>query len=212
MPDIEYDCGTTGTTWRYWVVGTASNSATNSISVDGRTWGQWMRLETSSATTANTATAGETWVSWNGNRVLGSGGYLHAVPQLTAEQIAERDAQYAAQREQDRVQAEKHQAEQAEANRKANDLLAMFLTDEQREQLEKQSAFIVQTEQARYRIKPGWSHNVEELGPDDKPIASFCIHPYDYVPHGDNMLAQKIMLENDEAGFRRVANRNAIRQ
>ena len=67
-------------------------------------------------------------------------------------------------------------ADITEARRHADELLAMFLTPEQREQLAKQSAFVMRSELGKqYRIKRGWSHNVEELDDAGKAIASYCI-------------------------------------
>lgn len=51
----------------------------------------------------------------------------------------------------------------------------------------------------------GWSGNVEEIDDAGKATVRYCIHPTIGVPHPDNQLAQKLMLEHDEAGFRKVA-------
>lgn len=122
-------------------------------------------------------------------------------------------------REQRRVEAERRNAEEerrekaaAEADVRAEELLRSLLTPEQIDNLEKQSAIIVKSEMGKqYRIKRGWSGNVEELDDSGKPIASYCAHPGEVVPRADNMVAQLLMLKTQEAEFLRTANRTALR-
>lgn len=44
------------------------------------------------------------------------------------------------------------------------------------------------------------------LGADRKVQKTYCAHPNDQCPDADTMLAQKLMLENDETSFLRIAN------
>ena len=186
-----------GTTWRIW----SGDCTTNGTTASSGEWQAWMGMDTAtSGTSANTV-----WLSWTSS----SGNYIRVAPrQQTAEELATQ----AAQREQWAREAEERRLAEVEATRKADELLAMFLTPEQRDELARQSAFVVESEMGKkYRIKRGWSHNVEELDAEGKVVGSHCIHPSVLVPHGDNMLAQKIMLENREADFRRIANFNPVR-
>jgi hypothetical protein len=41
-------------------------------------------------------------------------------------------------------------------------------------------------------------------------VARLCAHPNEQVPEHDNLVAQKLMLENDVGLFRRTANRTQI--
>lgn len=102
-----------------------------------------------------------------------------------------------------------HVAITQEAIARARTLLLACLSDAQREAFEAHGYFEVVTASGqRYRITRGWGGNVL-LIVNDKPAARFCIHPSQYVPEEDNMLAQKLLLEHDEPTFLRTANRSA---
>jgi hypothetical protein len=44
----------------------------------------------------------------------------------------------------------------------------------------------------------------------DKPVERLCIYASGDVPEEDSMIAQKLLLEANEAEFLRVANRTAL--
>ena len=69
---------------------------------------------------------------------------------------------------------------------------------------------VVAGDGATFELEYGWSGNAKELDAKGNRIASYCIHPHDRVPHADNVLAQKLMLEADPAEFRRIANRTPL--
>jgi len=96
----------------------------------------------------------------------------------------------------------------SEAEHRAEILLRSMLTDEQVEQLDRMSAFVVETETKKYLVRH--RRRVQELDADGNPIAAYCIHPRKYVPGHDTMLAQKLLLEADEAEFLRIANKSAL--
>ena len=48
------------------------------------------------------------------------------------------------------------------------------------------------------------------LGEDGREVASYCIHPDEAIPAGDLALAKKLLLESDEAAFRRIANESPV--
>lgn len=56
-----------------------------------------------------------------------------------------------------------------------------------------------------YRIKRGRSRNVTRIV-NGQAVEILCAHPQVRCPDEDTMLAQKFMLETDEAAFRKVAN------
>ena len=61
----------------------------------------------------------------------------------------------------------------------------------------------------RYRIHPGRQMNVDQLDERGRQVETLCFLPEKYVPVSDVMLAQKIMLENDEPAALGVAVRRA---
>lgn len=89
---------------------------------------------------------------------------------------------------------------------RATRLLLAHLTPEQRGQYDHDHSFIVNVKGRRYQVKEGWSGNVKRLNDAGAVAESFCIHFGEMIPIPDLMLAQKLMLETDEAEFRRIAN------
>jgi hypothetical protein len=97
------------------------------------------------------------------------------------------------------------------AEHKAEDLLLMFLTDDQKNQYKEKGYIEINSDkQNKFRIRKGWSKNVEKLDASGKPECIYCIHPGILVPTCDNMLAQKLMLETDEIGFISKANKWSV--
>ena len=166
-------------------------------------WYSWTSCDnTTSATTSND----NVWRAWSGTSITTNAGITqnYQPRQLTPEEIAAQrqaaEARY--------LEAEQRERERQEAKGRAEELLRMFLTPEQKENLEKMSAFLVKSESDRlYRIRRGRTGNIEELDKDGKVIARLCVHPQEMVPDADTMLAQKLWLETNEAGLLRVANR-----
>lgn len=106
-------------------------------------------------------------------------------------------------------------AEVDAANRRAEDLLRRELTPEQLEDLEKKGCFYLESidqkgERRRYRIDRGTHGNIKLLDPKGSILGTYCVQP-DAVPVADSMLAQKLWIEGNEAGFLRVANFQANR-
>jgi hypothetical protein len=129
--------------------------------------------------------------------------------------IAERDRATAAARNHEAVarrvqELEREHREQAE--HRARGLLLDHLTPEQRETYERDRWFIVEGEsKTRYRVRD-LGHmvaNVEMLNENNTVRHRLCAHvPMGRVPMGDQLLAQKIMLECSEPDFLRIANRH----
>ena len=100
------------------------------------------------------------------------------------------------------------------AREKSLDLMKEWLTPRQLEQYEDEGCFDVKgSNGGRYRISvAGTTFNVRELRrtvlgnllPGDK----LCFQPAGVYSQGDVMLAQKIMLERDEPGALKIANRS----
>ena len=185
---------TTSSTWVDW------NGTTSAY--DPGTWVYWTVSTTSGATP--TVTYSNVWATWVDN------GYIVSSPKETAEERRtreQRDAEYRAELErQAKIRAEKEKAKEE----KARQLLKEVLTEDQDAQLTKDGYFELTSIKSgkRYRIKKGFSMNVEELDKDGKRLRSMCFHPNVHVHHYDNMAIQKLMLENDEEEARKVANFN----
>ena len=100
------------------------------------------------------------------------------------------------------------------AHKKALNLMKEWLAPRQLEQYEAEGCFDVKgSNGGRYRISnAGTTFNVRELRrtvlgnllPGDK----LCFQPAGVYSQGDVMLAQKIMLERDEPGALKIANRS----
>lgn len=106
----------------------------------------------------------------------------------------------AQQRDPEELAREESAAERARA------LLLSHLTTEQRETFETNGWFVVEGGRSGYRYKVrGQSYvgNVERV--DDRAV--FCAHCDSSLPLGDQLLAQKMMLECAEDEFLRIANR-----
>ena len=96
---------------------------------------------------------------------------------------------------------------QEEATARAEALLRDHLTVEQAEQLIRSRYFEVLTDSGRrYRVYRDRVHLVER----DRATRSYCIHPNEYVPEADAMLAKKLLLDAAEPEFLRIANETVI--
>lgn len=196
MPTNAY----TSDTWTAWVTAGTSTAVS-----PGLVWTNWVG-------TANTATSATytnaVWTNWVGNT------YQQPAPE-TAEQRAAREQRWAQQQRewaaQEAHRAEERrrtEAERQQARATAETLLLEHLTEEQAVEYRRDQSFrVISADGERvYRVKRGWSGNVELIRPDGRVVARYCIHPRDWVPEEDNMLAQKLLLETDEAAFNRIAN------
>lgn len=113
--------------------------------------------------------------------------------------------------EQAERQREERQLRTVAAER-AKQLLRENLTSQQLETFDRNGWFVVEggrTKQ-KYRIRSGTVvANVDVIGKDERTMHRLCGHvPVGRVPPGDQMLAQKIMIELAEDDFLRVANRH----
>lgn len=95
------------------------------------------------------------------------------------------------------------------ADSRADLLLASLLTPQQATQYREKQHFELVINGKVYRMNKGRTGNVQ-LIENGKPVAQYCAHPEMYVPHGDTLVAQMMMLKTDEAAFLKVANRTAL--
>ena len=99
------------------------------------------------------------------------------------------------------------------SERRANQLLKVQLTAEQRRQLECHGYFeVIGGSTGRcYRITQGRVMNVYALAEERSWMRCLCFEPRGRLPLGDVMLAQKIALELFENDVLRIANRGGPR-
>lgn len=91
-------------------------------------------------------------------------------------------------------------------------LLMAQLTEEQIAELEEHNWFTVIARDGRpYRISTKTHGNVWLLNPDGQEMVNFCIVTQDStIPHWDQMLSQKLMLEYHPEAFFKVANARVL--
>ena len=194
------------TTWDQWnttyTTATTSSSGTNSVSL---TWGAWNDDYTTSLTSGTTQSVWYYWtVGTSTDAVLAQ---VNAIRGVSREPTAEERAEWARAQAEQAARDEQRRREQQEAQERAERLLRECLDAIQQAALDAERAFLVEVKSGRrYRIKRGQAGNVFELDQAGREVSRFCIHPTEFVPDPDVMLAQKLLLETDEAAFRRIAN------
>lgn len=193
--------------WNGWCrVSVAGDTATATSTV----WSGWISNATSaSGAECSISTADTIWQGWSA--VVK---YSHVepspLPPPTPEELERRrrDEETWRQQEQERLRKKEEELKKREAAvARAEQLLRLFLTEEQLAELERNKCFHVQAPSGtRYQIGRGQHGNIAELDANGKKIRRYCIQPTGGLPDPDAMLAQKLMLETDEERFKRIAN------
>lgn len=202
--------GGTGTAnvWRIWT--SATTSVTSNTVVDP--WTIWTSgTGTTISTSASNTALWYTWVRQTYPLADGLDRPLPAVVAPPRPAIAAPHRRPAAPPVDQETLAQQA-AKTREASARAKKLLLECLSPAQRDQLEKFDYFDVELPNGHaYRIHRGRSHNVRPLVNGQEADLTLCAHPGPWVPDYDNALAQKLMLEHDERGFLRLANRGGGR-
>lgn len=163
---------------------------------------QWTAWVTDTASTAATTI----WVEWTSS--TGSSATTNRIQAVSRQETVAEHADRERRDREWREQDAQRKAAEAAAEERAKQLLTAHLTEDQVRSLNEQSAIVVRAESGRqYRLRKGWAGNVDGLADDGKVECRYCIHPNAHVPEYDNLLAQKLMLETNEAEFLRIANR-----
>lgn len=181
-------------------------TTTSTTATSDSVWSNWLVTGWDMGTTASRSV----WTSWSNDTYRAVQPYRPVVSPETPEQRAEREANYERQRVHLEEQRRLRVAEEEEARRKAVILLEENLSPEQLQQFKDNKWFEVITAKGRFRIRTGWAGNVDRVDDAGKAIDRYCIHPSEQVPHEDNMLAQKLLLEADVDAFIRIANRSPV--
>lgn len=193
--------------WNEWnITGGVSTNAMTTTSTGTCTWAIWNGYAYTNATTA-TATA--VWTHWQDTmieQVRGVARQLADNPVVRRKPTEEEvQARLKWEADEQRRIAEAQAARRA-ANARAEKLLLANLNPEQREDLVKKNCFFLHLPNGkRYRIDRKTHGNIALIGEGDKIIHTLCAQPPG-IPVDDAILAQKLALETDEAGFLRVAN------
>lgn len=98
-----------------------------------------------------------------------------------------------------------------EAEARAEKLLLENLDLQQRLDYEKSKSFVVHGRAGwRFRIRAGRMGNVDAIDKSGKVKHRLCAHPNVMLPNCDTMLAQKLLLEDNQDSFMRIANKHAV--
>lgn len=196
-----------GQVGQLWYSTTGTVTAVNQAYYSGGTY-------TFTGITNASVTAATTWYAWN-NANSGfyqqaqwaqwQGGIVSAkTKKRAAREQATYDAEVEARRRRYEEECQKATDARLKAQARARALLMTSLTPAQRESLEKFRFFDIEISGKTYRIHQGTHGNVRQVE-NGREVVTFCAQP-EGVPTEDAMLAQKLMLETDEAAFLRVAN------
>ncbi len=146
--------------------------------------------------TSSTTMSNVVWNCWTTTNVSTS----YCVPMRAAE----------AQEEMHRLAVEKARTQQKEAEDRAEKLLLENLSLQQQLDYRERNYFVINGKSGRrYRIRRARSGNIDVIDKKGRVEHRLCAHPNEWVPDPDTNLAQKLMLEHDEEGFHRIANRHA---
>lgn len=206
---------TTNATWGGW-----NQDYQLRLTVSTTTAGTWTAWNTGYTNASTATTTGATdvtiWNNWNSNAnaIARAVGVPRIERNLTPDQLVEREARLARERDERARQQEINRARYAEerakrsaAEDRAEQLLHSMLSEQQIHMLTKDGKFLVEVNEGRvYEIRRGRAHNVFLLGADGKPIQELCAHVRPNIPDADNMLAQMLQLMVNEDEYRRVAN------
>ncbi len=191
--------------------------ATDTTTCTSNAWYEW-NDSTTDCTTNDT-----TWVTWTSATETITLECRDATPyqaeSLSQEEIDRRHAEQQQRITNARQASEQAEKERVAARKRAMKLLLTNLTKKQKNQFDKHQFFIVQggKSKRKYRIR---SHknavsipmaNIDVLHHDNDNDVDhrICFHLSYGIPLGDQLLAQKLMLEHDEDKAIEVSNRHA---
>ena len=194
MANVYFDDGGTGT-WYTWATADCTSTASDTTTV----WATWVVGGTSGITTTDL-----TWTTWATTGTVDSSAYQPI--QLTPEQLEEQERR----REEQRQRDEEARREREAAVARAEELLIAHLDEAQRNEYAREQSFRLIKGDKTYLIRRGRAGNVYLLDEDGKRSIEYCAHVVDQIPDEDNLLAQKFMIETDEAEFLRLANARRV--
>jgi hypothetical protein len=132
--------------------------------------------------------------------------YTYNDSQPTQKEIALRIAQ----QEEENERYKKALEQKLKAEARADELLLLFLNEEQKKQYKELGYFETEVNDTRYRLHRGRAGNVYKIDSKGKPVEQLCIHPKEWLPDSDNVLAQFLALTTDPVEFERTANHTRL--
>lgn len=208
------------------IADTTSQGITGSSS---NIWQEWIR---SSASTTVEFHNHNVWVQWVGSATnivtytnAASGSVTDTVYSVWAQQVdlsklskEQRQALQLQQEQQEAARRVEREANEriyaaqrerfAAARERATRLLMQHLSEDQIAMWNARSCIHVRSQSGRlFEIKRGRAHNIFELNAQGKRIREYCVHVSTNCPDEDNVLAQKLALELNEAALFKVANK-----
>lgn len=194
--------------YRYWITCNAdSGGTTSSTTGTDYAWSNWH--DSTSTHTGTDVDYSHAWGSWQQTQhTVVYSTRNNVVTLKTPEVSTEKKRAMAAQREINKIwrdlkiREEKERKELAELTAQA--LLEDLITDEQMEYYKETGRLVVKGRKHDYVITG--SEGVQRIEKDK--VVDLCIHfkeQYKY-PASDNVIALKLLLENDEKEFLRIAN------
>jgi hypothetical protein len=96
----------------------------------------------------------------------------------------------------------------AKAASRGFELLRSNLNPQQLDQFDRERTFEVKggATGRQYRIRRGWSMNIDEINPRGEVVKTWCFYPKGRLCVGDVLLAQKVALETFELEALKVGN------
>lgn len=176
----------------YW-----SHGGTSSTSTSASTWLDWNTLSTTSTSCSTGSSA--TWRVWTGpNQVAVSRSESYAaIPKITEEQRAENERRL-----------REHVRQQKTIQQRATKLLLQNLNREQQREYVRTKQFKITLSNGNvYLLQRVWSGNVYRLNEQNLATCRYCLHFKTTIPYEDLLLAQKLLLESNEAEFLQRANK-----
>jgi len=199
----DYQCG--NVIWAQWCGDQTGGVVTYCTPATGDYWGYWNQgYAASGSQTVTVKYEMGQWVEWNQMYVNSIQGQAVAHPVTPADVQAQRARQDAYQQ-----QIRENEEKKRIAEEKAEALLMLYLTDEQKKSYKEHGHFETQVNDRRYRLRKGSHGNVRELDKTGKEVASLCVNVQG-VPYSDNVLAQFLALHTDEDYLRRTANHTRL--
>lgn len=216
---------TNGVIWTGWCGNNSTMATTSSITLGSTNLEIWQDWCTTGTSTANSVFVSDNqvivtginetvWVNWIqagttvSNLAVRSVLPRHGSSVISEEEVARRAAETIARRAQWDIEAKAERALREVAEEKARKLLVENLSLRQRLEFEKHGHFVVEGKQHRFRIRKGGVGNVDVVDREGKIVHRLCAHARIHVPDHDNMLIQKLLLEDDEDAFVKIANRH----
>lgn len=188
-------------TWYCWNSSTTSttDSYTSCTAVSNNVWNVWVTGSVTATSCTTVVSNTDTWTYW----VDGHEYYLWDIRE-TEEQQRDRLEREESERLEREARTKKLQEEKQKAEEVAKELLLDLIGKDEMEIYERTGRLLVHGNKYDYMIqREGFVKRIEK----DK-VTDLCIHLRDRhsMPDSDNVIALKLLVEDDEERFNQLAN------